>query len=303
MMARPTPRSAALNDVAAFVAVADMGSFTAAAERLGIAKARVSAAVRRLEESLGTALFHRTTRRVSLSERGRRLYANGAPLLQGLLDALEVTGDERHAIAGTLRISAPIAHAEQVLASMVAEFSREHPQLRIELRASDHIGDMIAEGIDVAIRMGWLRDSTQRAVKLGEFDQLIVAAPSYLRVHGEPRRPDDLPAHRWLELTLLPTPLTWRLQSRNGQVRRVRMSSHLRTDAPTVLHALARAGAGVTVLPRVGAEADLEEGRLQLLLPQWSLPPGGVYAVYPPGRHPPASARAFVEFYRARAGV
>lgn len=301
-MTRSVHRSGDLDSLVVFAAIADSGSFTAAAARLGITKARASTTIRSLEASLGTSLFHRTTRRVSLTERGRQLHATSAPLLQGLFDALQATGDERHAVSGSLRISAPAAHATQVLAPLVAAFSREHPRLHIELRASDHIGDMIAEGIDIAFRMGWLRDSTQRAVKLGEFEQLIVAAPAYLRTHGEPRRPEELPAHRWLELSLLPAPLTWRLQSRNGQVRRVRMASQLRTDAPAVLQALALEGAGITVLPRSGIEDDLAQARLRQLLPQWSLPRGGIYAVYPPGRHPPASARAFVEFYHARTG-
>jgi DNA-binding transcriptional LysR family regulator len=146
--------------------------------------------------------------------------------------------------------------------------------------------------------MGWLRDSTLRAVRLTDFEQYAVAAPAYLQRAGVPKKPEDLANHDWVALTLLPTPLTWRFTARNGQGRSVRMNARLQTDSATALRALLLNGAGISVMDRLSVQVDIEQGRLQRLLPDWKLPSGGVFAVFPPGRHISAAARAFVEFYR-----
>ncbi|SEQ06783.1 DNA-binding transcriptional regulator, LysR family [Solimonas aquatica] len=291
-------KPADLNALNVFAVVADCGSFTQAAARLGMPKARVSTTVKRLEQMLGLSLFHRTTRQVSLSEAGRELFSGCQPLLRGLQDALSRAGNEQAALSGTLRLSAPVDHAEQLLAPAVAEFAQLHPALQIELRISDSVLNLMAEGIDLALRVGWPRDSTARAVKLGEFAQCVVAAPAYLQRRGLPRQPADLAGHDWLALTLLRTPLTWKFSSARGRTQSVRMNARLRTDSSLALRALILSGAGVSAFIRNSIEPHLRDGRLVQLLPQWSLPSGGFYAVYPPGRHAPAAARAFVAFYR-----
>jgi DNA-binding transcriptional LysR family regulator len=291
-----------LDSLAVFAAVAEAGGFTAAALRLGVTKARVSTVVRRLEAALGLSLFVRTTRRVALTEAGQRLHERCTPLLQALGEALSEAGTQNRPLAGTLRIGSPIDHAVQVMGAVVAGFAREHPQLQVELRASDRRADLVAEGVDVALRLGWLRDSSARATRLGEFEQWLVAAPAYLRQVPAPRRPADVAGLDWIALTLLPTPLTWRFSSRRGAVHNVRMGSRLRTDSSAALRALVLQGAGVTALAATSAAQDVAEGRLVRLLPHWSLPSGGIHAVFPPGRHISAAARAFVEFYRSRIG-
>ncbi len=293
-----------LNDLAVFTAVVDAGGFTAAAERLGVTKARVSVAVRRLEGALGVSLLTRTTRRVVPTEAGRRLHRQCAPLLTGVVEAMAEAGGAHAAMTGTLKIAAPLDHTVQCLAGLATEFARRHPQLRIKLCASDPIVDMVAEGVDLSIRFGWLRDSTQRAVKLGEFEQCVVAAPSYLRTWGTPQAPQDLPHHAWVALSLLPAPLTWNFEAAGGGASEtVRLSARLQTDSPTALRALLECGAGISVLETLGIGEALAQGRLQRLLPGWTLPRGGIYAVTPPGRHPPASVRAFLAFYRERMGL
>ncbi|HJV68652.1 LysR family transcriptional regulator [Ideonella sp.] len=289
-----------LNRLGAFIAVAQAGGFTAAAERLGISKARVSLDVQRLERALGLSLFTRTTRRVRLTDAGQQLLDETAPLLADLHDAVARTHRSAGAVSGSLRIAASVEQAAQQLAPLVAEFALRHPALKITLQASDRVSDMLAEGIDVSFRMGWLRDSTLRAVRLGEFEQFVVASPAYLQRAGAPRKPEDLAGHDWIALTLLPTPLTWRFTARNGHTRSVRMNARLQTDSATALRAMLLAGAGVTVMDRLSVQADLAAGRIERLLPDWRVPSGGVFAVYPPGRHLSAAAQAFVEFYRAR---
>jgi DNA-binding transcriptional LysR family regulator len=289
-----------LNRLRAFIAVAECGGFTAAAERLGTSKARVSLDVRRLEQALGAALFIRTTRRVTLTDGGRRLFDDTAPLLAGLHEAVARTHRSAGEIGGSLRIAMSVDHAAQQGAAAIAAFAALHPALHITLQASDPVSDMLAKGIDVSIRIGWLRDSTLRAVRLGEFDQVVVAGPGYLQRAGLPRRPEDLARHDWIALTLLPTPLTWAFTARNGHTRSVRMSTRLQTDSATSLRALLLAGAGVSVMNQLSVQSDLAEGRLVRLLPDWQTPSGGVFAVYPPGRHLSPAARAFVDFYRQR---
>ncbi len=289
-----------LNRLAFFAAVADSGGFTAAADRLGVAKAKVSIEVRRLEVALGTTLFSRTTRRVMLTDAGRALHEASAPLLHELADTLARAGGDRALVAGRLRISTSVNYAAHVLGRLVADFARQHPALHVELSATDRVVDLVAEGIDVAVRAGWLRSSTLRATRLGDLHQCVVAAPAYLRKHGTPKRPHALAEHEWIALSLLPAPLTWKFVAKRGGETLVRVNARLVTDSPDALHALVAAGAGITVLSEQQVAEDLKRGRLVRLLADWSLPTGGIFAVYPPGRHIPANARAFVEFCRTR---
>ena len=288
-----------LNSLTVFVAVAEAGGFTAAAQRLGIAKSRVSLQISRLEKALGVQLFHRTTRQVSMTRAGDRLLAESAPLLSGLQAVLEQAGRDSVELSGVLRISAPVDFAVQTLAPLVSEFATRHPRLQLELCSSDRILDPVREGIDLSFRVGWLQDSSQRAVKLRDFDQYLVAAPSYLARAGRPESPAQLGAHAWLALTLLRSPLTWSFEAADGACERVQLQSALRVDSATVLRALLLQGAGVSVLDQPSAQEALATGRLVRLLEGWSLPRGGIHAVYPPGRYTSVKARAFVDFCRS----
>jgi DNA-binding transcriptional LysR family regulator len=285
-----------LNALPLFAAVAETGGFTAAADKLGLAKAKVSLAVARLEEQLGTSLFARTTRRVVLTEAGQALYAQCVPALRGVEESLAQVGNAGQ-LGGVLRISVAVDYAMQSLAPALASFAARHPGLEIDVRTSDRVADLLKEGIDLAIRVGWLRDSSLRATKLAEFEQHVLAAPSYLEAAPPIRSPADLAQHAWIALTLLPTPLTWKFVSARGQSRTVRMSARLRTDSGATLRALLENGMGVSVMDSLSSAQAVQQGRLLRLLPQWSLPKGGVYAVYPPGRHVPAKVWAFIDFY------
>ncbi|WP_137895508.1 LysR family transcriptional regulator [Ramlibacter sp. 2FC] len=291
--------SADLNALLVFAAVAEAGGFTAAAERLGLSKARVSLEVSRLEARLGLSLFTRTTRRVQLTEAGQTLIDECVPALRGVQDTLAGLGRTGE-LRGTLRIACTVEQAQQSLAPAVAAFAQLHSRLQLELRSSDRVVDLVREGVDVAFRMGWLRDSTLRATRLGGFAQQVVASPAYLRRAGQPQTPEDLARMDWVALTLLPTPLTWRFTDPDGAQRSVRMTGRLRCDSAATLRTLLLEGAGVSVMDRPSTEALVARGELVRLLPQWSLPEGGIYAVYAPGRHVAAKVRAFIDFYQAR---
>lgn len=288
-----------LNSLGIFDALAETGSFTAAADRLGVAKAKVSLQIARLERALGVQLFVRTTRRVALTDAGRILHQQCQPLLHGLAEVLSEAGGHGGELSGQLRVAATVLQATQSLAAALAAFADLHPRLQIDLRTGDHVADMLADGIDISFRMGWLRDSSQRAIKLGEFGQHIVAAPAYLQRHGRPTRPAQLAGHAWLTLSLLPTPRTLALSHADGRQIKVQLQSRMQVNSANALLALAECGAGITAMEALTVKAALKEGRLVRLLPAWQLPRGGMYAVLPPGRHVAPKARAFIDFYRA----
>ncbi|MES2297783.1 MAG: LysR family transcriptional regulator [Pseudomonadota bacterium] len=287
-----------LNSLTIFDVVVDAGSFTAAAERLGVAKAKISVQVARLEQQLGVTLFARTTRRMTLTDAGRALHAHCQPLLRKLVDALAEAGSEHGQLRGLLRLSTTVVHAAQSVAPALAQFAALHPDLKIELRTGDRIADMVKEGIDLSFRMGWLRDSTQRAILLEQFRQYVIAAPAYLARRGTPHTPQELAAHDWIGLSLLPTPHTWTFAQAGAPAQTVHVKSRIEVDAPSALLALLVNGAGVSAMEEFTAQAAIDAGTLVHLLPDWSLPTGGVYAVLPPGRYVPARVRAFIDFYR-----
>lgn len=288
-----------LNALPIFIALVEAGSFTKAAERLGCTKTRVSLQIRQLETRLGATLFHRTTRRVQLTQAGEALYHQCHPLLANLQGALESTVSDTQQLHGELRITAPEDYSSGVLSEVVVAFSRLHPALHIELRSGDQVSDMVQEGIDLAFRLGWLKDSTLRARRLGTFQQYVVAAPSYLKRHGVPAHPKALEAHDWIAFTPLKAPLTWAFKQQETLVN-VQMNARLAANSTVSLVALTAAGGGFSVLPDITAEPEIAAGRLARVLAEWSLSEGGVYAVYPPGRHVPAKVRAFMTFFESQ---
>lgn len=284
--------------VRVFAAVAEGGGFTAGAQRLGINKVKASLAVARLEKQLGVSLFARTTRRVMLTDAGHKLYAECVPLLrQAEAAAASVQGDPIH-LTGRLRLTATVDHAAHWLAKAVALFSEQHPELQIELISSDAPLDLMAEGIDVAIRMGWLRNSSLRATKLVEFEQYILASPDYLKRAGTPTQPEHLSGHAWVAISRLASPLTWTFTGPSGEKRTVRVQAKLRVDTAMVLRTLLESGAGISALDSLSSAAAIRAGSLKRLLSRWALPKGGVYAVCPPGAYISPAARAFIDFYR-----
>ncbi|KRA70704.1 hypothetical protein ASD78_17885 [Lysobacter sp. Root667] len=278
-----------------FLAVAEVRGFTAAAERLGTTKAMVSQQIARLEAEVGTSLFTRTTRRVTLTEAGQQLFERAAPLLRDLGTVLDEVGGSDKALTGTLRITSSDDYVEAELGRQLAAFARLHPRLSIDLVTSDEVIDLVGEGFDVAVRTGWLRDSSLHAVRLRELEQYVVAAPELVSRQPGCASPADLAAWPWIALSRLRSALTWSFTNERDEVS-VRVTSQLRTNSTAASRALARAGAGATVLADFMVVDAIERGDLVRLLPGWSLPRGGVYAVYPSSRHVPARVRQLLAF-------
>jgi len=291
-------RDVNLNRLAIFVALVRAGSFTAAAAQLGMTKAMVSQHLLRLEHELGVTLIVRSTRRMALTEAGAAFHADCVQLLEQAEAAIERVGDQRSTPAGTLRLTTSTDYGTAVVAPALAEFHRLHPRVQVDLVINDQINDLIAERFDLAIRIGWLRDSNLRATRLGGFRQLLVATPAYLAEHGIPRRPEDVALHGWIAMSALTTPLRWTFT--RGRIRRVvRMRQVMQANNAAAIRALVLAGAGLSVLPDYLAEDDIQAGRLQVLLAQYQLLEGGIHVVYPDPQ-PPAKVRAFIDFMRDR---
>jgi len=287
-----------LNRLAAFAAVVESGSFTAAAEKLGLTKAMVSQHVSRLEKELAISLLTRTTRKVLPTETGAAFYADCARVLQDLEAAVARVGGGAEVPSGTLRLTAAEDYGAAVVVPAIAGFLDKYPAMKVELVATDQVIDLVAGRFDLAIRTGWLRESSLRATRLGDFDQIVAAAPSYLKKFGTPKQPDDLPKHRWIAITLLRSPLTWAFTHKTGRAQTVRVAAAVTTNSTASLRAFMREGVGVSVLPQYMLDADMREGRLVRLLPDFSLPRGGVHAVYPNARYTSAKVRAFLDFFR-----
>lgn len=294
----PASSAVNLNRLAAFAAVVDAGSFTAAAEKLGLTKAMVSQHVSRLEKELGVTLLTRTTRMVAPTEAGAAFYADCAPVLQGVEAAIARVGGSAEVPSGTLRLTVPDDYGAAVVVPALAGFLHRYPQVRVELVATDQVVDLVAGRFDLAIRTGWLRDSSLRATQLGAFEQVVTASPGYLKGAGTPKRPQDLAKHRWIALTLLRSSLTWNFNGRDGKTQTVRMTQAISTNSGGSVRAFMREGLGVSVLPDYMVDADIAAGLLVRLLPGWTLPRGGVHAVYPNARYTSAKVRAFVDYLR-----
>jgi len=284
-----------LNSLLLVQALAASGSFTAAAERLGSSKTKISLQIKALEQQLGVALFRRTTRQVSLTAEGMQLVERCLPLLDDLRSELQQLSQTSAELTGTLVISAPEDYSNRVLVPILLQFQQLHPKLQLELRSSDQVQDLIKQGIDLSIRIGWPQDSSQKAQRLGDFQQWLLASADYLAKFAGPQQPDDLKTMNLIAFTLLPTPQLWQFKQGQQSVD-LRLPSSIKTSSTHTVTSLLLHGAGLGVLPDYSAKVLLQQGLLQRVLPEWQLPAGGIYAVYPPGPHRPAKVRQFVAF-------
>ncbi len=289
------PTAMNLNRLAYFAAVVETGSFTRAAERLGITKAVVSQQVARLEREVGTTLLVRTTRRLHPTEAGRAFHARCALVLREAEDAFDELAQATAEPTGTLRITAPYDYGTSVVVPVITAFTARHPGCRAELHLSDQTLDLVSGGLDMAIRVGWLTDSSRQARRIGSFRQLMVSAPQLAGEIAEASDPEDLARLPFVANTALREPLLWRFSRGELERRAVRMQAAIAIDTTPAVLAAVRAAGGLSVLPDFLVAEDLAAGRLVHALPEWQLPSGGIYAVYPAARFRPPKVTVFVE--------
>ncbi|MEE3622445.1 LysR family transcriptional regulator [Nitrospirillum sp. BR 11752] len=287
------PEAVNLNRLAYFAAVVDTGSFTRAAERLGVTKTVVSQQVARLEAEVGTSLLIRTTRRVEPTAAGRALHAHCVMILREADIAFSELAQSNSIPSGTLRVTAPNDYGCNVVAPLVGRFTARHPTCAVDLIIADAKLDLVQEQIDLSIRVGWLDDSSLQARRIGAFRQVLVAAPG-LADKVATTDPDALPSWPFIANTALRDPLLWHFSRNDLERRAVPMRAAVSMNITPAVLAATRAGGGMSILPDYLVAEDLKAGSLVRLLPEWDLPAGGIYVVYPPARYRPAKVTAFV---------
>ncbi len=285
-----------LEQVEAFIAVAELGGFAAAAARIGRDASAVSRRVRMLEERLGVRLFSRTTRKVALTDAGAVFYRRA----QAALD--ELTAAEQEAISGAgivrggLRVAVPNTFGRLWISPLLPKFCERYPQVRLDVRFDDHYVDIIGDGFDAAIRVGALRSSTLVARRIAGRRSLLYASSEYLKRRGTPRTPADLTRHDCIGFTGHSFWPDWPLQ-KGSKKTTIKPQGPLVSDNSEANLSAAIAGLGIVLTSDWLAGAAVKAGRLVEVLPGWSAGgEGGVYVIMPPGKFVPAKTRAFVDF-------
>lgn len=285
----------AFSQLEAFTQVVAHKSFSRAAERLGVTPSSVSRAVAELEKRLGVRLLNRTTRSLSVTDEGAAFHARALAILADLQDAERSISRARAVPRGRLRVDAPLALGEQLLAPALPEFLRRHPEVSIDLSLRDTYIDPIAEGIDVTLRMGKLAASELTARKLGRVRVVVAGSPAYLARYGRPSTPDELSGHKCLMYLLRGHPMAWHFR-RDAVSITAPVGSQLVAGSGEVLRRAAVAGAGLTRLFEYSLAADIAAGALEVVLADYELPAVPVYALHAQARHPALKIRAFVDF-------
>jgi DNA-binding transcriptional LysR family regulator len=268
-----------LEGLAIFAKVAETRSFAAAAAELNLSKATVSKAVSRVETKLRTQLFNRTSRRIALTDAGRQLSSRAAQILADGGAAEDEALARTTAVRGPVRLAAPMSFGVLHLAPLLPEFLATHPEVSIDLHLSDAMVDMIGDGFDAAIRIAALPDSSLVARQLCGMPRYLVGSPTYLSKHGRPQHPLHLPQHPCIGYAYTVTPDTWRFTHKNGKTATVRPSGPLRVNNGDAMMPALIAGTGLGILPEFIVRDALADGRLERLLPDWSVPSGSVYWV------------------------
>lgn len=283
-----------LEAIRLFIRVVDLGSFSKAAAELRIGQPAATKRVAQLEKQLGARLLHRSTHGVTPTEIGL-LYYEKCKLIAHHMDAAEtVAGLLQSQVQGVLRVSTSVAFGRRVLVPLLLRFMREHPQLQIELNFEDRYVNLVEQGMDVAIRMGRLEDSTLGARYLGLNPWVLVASNDYLAARGTPQAPAELAAHDALIYSTVQGDARWNFTSLEGTMLSIPVKGPLRSNSLSALLAAARSGMGVAALPRYVAKESLKTSAVTALLLDWALPVQEIHAVYSSPRLVPAKVNTFI---------
>lgn len=295
-MTEPSSTSIDPNDLLIFANVAESGSFSRAAERMGLPKSTVSRRLAALEHRLGERLLLRTTRRQSLTEFGIQLLEHARQVVSEVEAVIALSERRQATPSGRLRVSMPSDFANLLLADTLAAFIALYPSIQLELDLSPRRVDLLGEGFDVVLRMGKLPDDASLAARrLAVFSFGLYAAPNYLADHGEPQVPDDLARHAAIRmLQANGDAAVWTLE--HGEQRwQGTPPGRASANAPELLIKLACAGAGIAAVPDYFAAADVRRGALRRVLPGWSLPSHPAWAVFPERKLMPVKTRVFID--------
>ena len=281
-----------LNEVAVFIKVVEMGSFTQAARKLGMPNSTVSAKVSELETRLGVSLIKRTTRKLFVTDEGKAFFDRCTRGLKEIQAAEEEIMASQQEPQGLLKVTAPIELGSSVLPKVIAEFNVRYPKVRLELFLSDRTVDLIAEGFDLAVRAGDLKDSSLMAKKLGSVYFAPFASSSYLKKNGTPQTPKDLKNHTCLQFT--PMGLEeWKLVGSKGSIN-VPLTQKMMMNELNVIKYLCLNGLGVALLPTYFCYPEVQSGKLVRILPDWRSNLRPVHFVYAGQKYASPKINAFV---------
>jgi DNA-binding transcriptional LysR family regulator len=281
--------------LAIFAKVVELRSFAEAAAQLKLSKATVSKAVSRIEARLGARLINRTSRRLALTDAGRQLAGRAAHILAEGEAAEDAALAQATVPRGLVRLAVPMSFGVLHVAPLLPEFLATYPEVSVDLHLSDAMVDLIGEGFDAAIRIAILPDSSLVARRLCEVLPYLVGSPAYLNKHGRPQHPVDLTEHRCIGYGYTMTPETWHF-TKDGKSATVRPSGPLRVNNGDAMLPALIAGTGLGVLPEFILRDALAAGRLERLMPDWSLPAGAVYWITPPGGPRPKRVEVLADF-------
>lgn len=288
-----------LRAMSLFRAVADLGSFVAAADREGLSPPALSRQIASLEDRLGTRLFNRTTRSLSLTDAGHRFLARARVILQEIDEAEAEAGEGRAAPRGTLSVSAPISYSLARLGPILSSFRALYPDVRLMLDLTDRTVDLTHEAVDVALRTSATPDPALIERKLSEERLILCASPAYIERAAPLTHPDDLSHHDGLIYSYLTPEAAFTFHPRDTESdpppTQARLSGTIEATNGDILRELAIAGHGVVIQPEFVVGGALAEGTLVELLPEWSLETFGIYAVYQSRRHLPLKTRVFID--------
>ncbi len=285
-----------------FARVVDLGSFSKAATDLGIGQPSATKLVAQLEKQLGTRLLYRSTHGVVPTEVGSLYYDKCKLIAHHVEEAETLAGLMQAQLQGGLRISTTMDFGRRVLAPLVLRFLQANPKVQVELLFDDHIVNMVEQGIDVAIRMGRLVDSSLGARYLGRNPWSVVASPAYLAQRGTPTAPADLTQHDALICSTVQNDSRWHFLGPQGQSLAVQLKGPLRSNNKSALMSAACAGLGIAALPTYVVHQAVQSGALVTLLADWPLPTQEIHAVYPSARLVPAKVSGFVDWLQEHTG-
>ena len=286
-----------LHAMTIFLAVAELRSFRAAAERLGVTRSAVSQAIRRLESRLGIALVQRTTRSVSLTEAGQGLYARAAPAMAEITAALDDAGDQQQMPRGLLRLAVSTIAETFLSGPLLAAFTERYPDVALEVTVTDQEFDITAQGYDAGVRLGEVIEGDMIAIPASpDQRQIVVAAPAYLEKHGMPHHPRDLASHRCIGWRPQPAgaPYRWEFAD-NGRSFDVEVAPEVTTNDMWLMVRMACAGAGITFGMEETFAPYIARGELTQLLEPYCPTMPGFFLYYPNRRHPAPKLRALVQ--------
>jgi len=285
-----------LENMDTFVKVVEAETISAAADRLNVAKSAVSRRLKELEAHLGVKLFHRTTRKLNLTETGRSYYQQCVRLLDDILETEIAVSQAHGTLEGGLRVALPLSFGLMHIGPAINAFLQRHPQIQFDLDFNDREVDLMQEGFDLAVRIADLADSSMIARRLAPVQRILCASPAYLARAGTPQTPEDLSDHRMLLYTLTRDFESCALTDAGGTEHQVKLNPHIKASTGEYLREAAVVGQGIALLPTFIVYQEIERGALQPLLTEYSLPSPSAYVIYPRTRHLSQRVRTLVDF-------